>query len=484
MLKKILIAAGALAGLILVIIVAAGIVIMLVVDKAFVELKLSQALNRQVRIEKIGVNIFSVVSGIEISKMTVSNFKTPLELATLQDKPVAANDVFAGLEALRFKIRILPLLQKQFELDELVLHRPVINLTRSKQGVLNIEDLIVAPKKPEKDQRATTKKQDGTAPEQARSLTADNLPVAVAVREIGIKDGTINYYDDAFDQKIQIYRLTALGYDINVDSRDLANKDEVKLKVMLGIKTVGQLHTGSVQGFDITFDAAGKMIPFDIKTRQLDPEIMLHAAVPDGQLSGLQIFNAVAALPLLGDYLGEHISFLKGKQEWKNSKTSFVDLRYKAGKAEISNGNLDLREAKLLFAGTVDTDSKALDATLDVVLKKEINASVKDALAKKIAAGIKKPAVKKYVAVDKLAETALQPLFNKDGFIAVKVKAGGTTAQTDMKIVAPQLDSVAGIVKKAAGDVLLEAGRAAGEKILEEEKNKLLDNTLNLLKKK
>ncbi len=146
MLKKILIAIGLLIAAIVIIIVAAGIIIMRVVDKPFIESRISQALNRQVKIEKIDVSIFSLVSGIEIKKMVISNFKTPPELAALKDKPMEAGDVFVDMEALHFKVRFLPLVRKQFELDELVLYSPVIHLARSKQGVLNCDDLIKSKK--------------------------------------------------------------------------------------------------------------------------------------------------------------------------------------------------------------------------------------------------------------------------------------------------------------------------------------------------
>ncbi len=486
--KKILIAIGAAIAAIIIFIAAAGIILVLIVDKSFIESRISQALHRQVEIEKIDVSIFSFVSGIEIKKMVISNFKTAPQLAALQGKPVAADDVFAGMESLRFKVKFLPLFKKQLELKELVLSRPLINLTRSKQGVLNCDDIIGAKKQPTAEppskQIDLKKKVNEGHVEPAKPITADNIPVAIAVGEIGIKDGTVNYYDGEFDQKFQVYNLTTLAYDINIDPKDLARKDEVKLKIALGLKTVGPIKTGSVQSFDLTVDATGRVIPFDIKTRQLEPEIILHVAFPDGQISGLQIFNSVAAIPLLGDYLGEHISFLKGKQEWKKSKTSFVDLRYKSGRADISNGNLDLQEAKLLFAGTVNTDSKALDMNLGMVMKKEINNSVKTILAKKIDAGMRSPEVKKYVTADKLAEAALQPLLNKDGLIELKFKAGGTTKKTDVKIVQPQLDSVDGIVKKAAGNVLLETGKGAAKKLIGEEQNKIIDSTLDLLKKK
>ncbi len=290
MFKKILITIGSLIAAILILVVIAGIIIMIKVDKAFIASQISQALHRQVYIEKIDVSIFSIVSGIDIKKVAISNFKTPSELAALQGKPVPANDLFTGMEALRFKIRFLPLLRKQFDLKELVLYSPIINLTKSKQGVLNCDDLI-KPKKQSADKKAEVK-------EPAKPITADDIPVGITVGEIGIKNGTINYYDGEYDQRFQVYKLTTLAYDINIDPKELEKKDEIKLKLALGLKTVGAMKTGSVQSFDITLDATGKVIPFDVKTRHLDPEVILHIAIPDGEITGLQIFNSVATIPL------------------------------------------------------------------------------------------------------------------------------------------------------------------------------------------
>jgi hypothetical protein len=109
---------------------------------------------------------------------------------------------------------------------------------------------------------------------------------------------------------------------------------------------------------------------------------------------------------------------------------------------------------------------------------------VKAALAKKIDAAIRSDEVKKYVTADKLAAAVLQPLLNKDGLIDLKLKAGGTAKKTDVKIVQPQLDSVDVIIKKAAGNVLLETGKSAVKKILGDDQNKILENALDLLNKK
>ena len=469
MFKKIIIAIGSLIAAIVILIIIAGIIIIIKVDKEVISSQMSRALNRQVYIEKIDVSIFSIVSGIEIKNATVSNFKTPQQLSVLQGKPVAVNDVFTGMESMNFKIRFLPLLKRQLDLKEIVLYKPVINLSRSKQGVLNIEDLL----KPGKKEPQEKNKEEVKPP--AKQLSADDLPIAITVGEIGIKNGTINYYDGQTEQKFQVYKLTTQAYDINIDPKELEKKDEIKLKIGMGLKTVGPMKTGSVQNFDLTFDATGKVIPFDIKTRLLEPEVLLHIAIPDGEVTGLQIFNSVAAIPILGDYLGQYISFLKGKQEWKDSKDAGVDLRYKAGNARLSNGKLDLKEAKFLFDGKVNTDSKALDMNLNMVMKEEISEKVKTALAKKIEAAIKSPEVKKYTDSGKLAETAMQPLLNKEGMIDMKFNVGGTTRKTSVKLVQPQLDSLGSIIKNSAGGVLTEAGKSAGKQLLEGAQKKALE---------
>jgi uncharacterized protein involved in outer membrane biogenesis len=120
MFKKLLIAIGVIITIIAVLIIVAGFIVYTKVDKTFVSSHISKALNRQVYIEKIDINIFSILSGIEIKNVVISNFKAPQQLENLQGKPVVT-DIFAGMESLRFKVKILPLFKKQVELKELVL---------------------------------------------------------------------------------------------------------------------------------------------------------------------------------------------------------------------------------------------------------------------------------------------------------------------------------------------------------------------------
>lgn len=477
MFKKLLIAVGAVVAVVVVLVIAAGVIVCMKVNKVFISSRVAQVLNRQVTIESIDAGIFSVLSGIEIKNVAISNFKTPQELESLQGKPVAAGDVFTSMEALRFKVRILPLFKRQVELKELVLYSPVINLSKNKKGVMNIDDLIKSRKPADKDKEQKDR-------EPAKPISADDIPVAIAVGEIGMKNGTINYDDAEFGQKFQIYKLTTLAYDISIDPKDLAKKDEVKLKLGMGIKTVGAVKTGSVQSFDVTINASGKVIPFDVQTRLLKPEAVLHIAVPDGEITGLQIFNAIAAIPVLGDYLGKNLSFLKEKQQWKGASQNGLDLRYKAAKAEITNGRLDLKDANFLFGGGMNTDTKAIDLNLGAVMKKEINEAVKAALAIKIESVIKSPEVKKYADSGNLAGIAMRPLLDKDGRIALKAKVGGTTKKPEVKLTQPQLESLGKFVQDNAGSMAVEAGKGAAKKLLKGDQQKVLEDVEGLFKRK
>ena len=125
--KKILKWLGIVIGAVFALIIIASIVIMIIVDKQMIEDQMEKALNRQVAIEDIDVGIFSVVSGIEVKGVQISNFKTPKQLEKLKDKPVPKSDLFVGLKAFVFKLKFMPLLSGNVELRELMLYEPVIN---------------------------------------------------------------------------------------------------------------------------------------------------------------------------------------------------------------------------------------------------------------------------------------------------------------------------------------------------------------------
>ncbi len=474
MVKKILKILGGLVAFIMLLVVAASVAIILIVNKELVQNQMIKALNRHVQIQDIDVGILSVVSGIEVKKVAISNYKTEKQLEALKGKPVLANDMFVSMEALRLKLKFLPLLKKQFQLKECVLYTPVVNVAKSKGGAFNFDDLTRPKKMTREEQEELAKKKAEEAREPKKPLTADDIPVAINIGEVGFRNGTVNYYDGKLDQRFQIYKMTALVSNITIDPKDLNKKDNAKIMLNLGIRTVGPVKSGSVESFDITLDVNGKVRPFDLKTRKLDPEVSIHAGSPEGVITGLQIFNTIAGNNVLGKYIGDSLNFLKGKQSWKGSKLAYVDVWYKNNLAKLSNGNLKLKECRLLFDGAYNTASKGLDVNLELELLKERNSAVKVGIRKQVESGLKKLGAKKYADPDKIAETAMKPLLNKNGMVYLKFKVAGTTGKPTATLTHPALGSLDGIIKQVAGDVLMEAGKEAGKKVIEDGGKQLL----------
>jgi hypothetical protein len=117
MIKKILKWFGIVIGAIIVLIIAASVVLMLIVDEKMIASQMENALNRHVTIKKLSVGAFAVASGIEVREVRISNYKTKKELAVLKDKPVPENDLFVGLKAFNFKIKLIKILRIKFFLD-------------------------------------------------------------------------------------------------------------------------------------------------------------------------------------------------------------------------------------------------------------------------------------------------------------------------------------------------------------------------------
>ena len=82
--KKVLKLIKWLSVVVLVVFIAATVAIMVLVDKELVQEQMQNALNRQVTIKDINIGVFSVVSGIEVNEVKISNFKPEKQLKALR----------------------------------------------------------------------------------------------------------------------------------------------------------------------------------------------------------------------------------------------------------------------------------------------------------------------------------------------------------------------------------------------------------------
>lgn len=457
-------------GGIVVIIIVAGIVAMIIIDKPFIENQMEKNLHRQVRIGDVSGGLFSTVSGFTVKDIKISNYKSEKEIASLKGKPVADGDIFASMKSFNFKVSFPPLLTGKVVLKELMLYEPQINIVRYKSGTFNFSDLLVTkPLTPE--EKAELEKQmreEAAKPkEEPKPVQADDIPVAINVGSVGMDNGNINFNDMTSGQKLNIYRVTAKVHDIRIDPKNLTVDDNISLKIFAGIKTMSRPESGSVQSFDITFDATGSITPFDKKTRILDPEANIKAGSPSGNVTGLQVFNEMINVEQLAKYSGK-FDFLKKEITWKNG---FVNIHYKDNIATLSEGKFANDDYSMSFGGKVNVGSMGLDLNSDMTLAKKNTDKVK-AQTSKLAVKVIQGKAKNFLKPDAVADAAVKPMLNTNGEIFLKYAIKGTASKPDVKLIQPKLGSLSDIVKDAMKDAAGNVADAAKEKAKDAAKDK------------
>ncbi|MCU0846522.1 MAG: AsmA family protein [Spirochaetes bacterium] len=471
MVKKILKIAGIAVASIVAIIVILSVVIMIVVDKKLVADQVKKALNRQVVIGDVSIGIFAIISGIHVKDVQISNFKTEQQLKALEGKPIAKGDLFVSVKDIALNFKFLPLLQKRFELKKFILHGPTINIVRSDKGTFNFDDLLQPKKLTPEEKAEEEKKKAEEAKEGKKPFTADDIPIAVTVGEAGIDGGTVTYTDQKFAQTFQVYNLTAKVHSIEIDPKELDKKNNVKIYINMGIKTVGAMKTGTVNAFDLGFKATGNAKPFDLKTKKIDPEVSIEVKLPYGNFNGLKLFEKLASLGKLTQLFGG-LPFMKGNVQWKDSP-AHVDAWYKAGLVKLSNGDLKNSDFTMNFSGEANTNVKTMNMKIDMVLSDKRSGAIKNGIKKNVEAGLRKLGAKKYVKADKAADNAVRPLLNKNGKVYFTISAVGPFSDPNVNIVQPQIASLDEIIKSVAGDVAKGAVMDAGGKLLKDAGKKI-----------
>jgi len=165
--KKILIITASLLALLL---IAATIAVHLYLTddriKALVIPPAEEALGRKVEIGGVSVSIFS---GIEIRDLSVAE--------------AGEKNVFARIDSFVLKYRLLPLLHKRIEIEQVVLKKPMVRISRDEKGRFNFESLALLTESPEKKAKPAANPKPG-----GKSAA---MPLAVSVDRLAVEGGRI-----------------------------------------------------------------------------------------------------------------------------------------------------------------------------------------------------------------------------------------------------------------------------------------------------
>ncbi len=201
-----------LVALVLVVVIAAVLILSLYFDPNDYKDQLAEAVQKQtgrrVAIEgDIGLSVFPWL-GIDVGRLELGN------------APGFEEPVFASTERVQIRVKLLPLLKKQLQMDTVTLHGLRLKLARDEQGRGNWEDLArsgAAETKPPEDPQATPQ-------------TSSELPLAsLAIGGLDVRQAHVEWVDAQAGQK---YTLDDLALNTNA----IASGRPVKLDLKFGVR--------------------------------------------------------------------------------------------------------------------------------------------------------------------------------------------------------------------------------------------------------
>ncbi len=304
-------------------------------------------------------------------------------------------EVFAAMDGLNAKIKLLPLLSKRVEIKAFVLKNPVINLQKKADGTAN---WIIGSKA---DSPEPTPTEDtGPFKRDGRYATIDP-----AIGLFAIENGTVTYRDAATDTSYDLkeanlsLKLPSLSKPVNVKGDVIFGGEPLTLNVSLD--TPRKFLNGDAAPVSAAIKTAfadiaakgtflaSEAIAFDLNIEgDISDVAALAAYIP----SGIPLASIAKTVSLKGNYIYDGVTF-SAKGANISAKGPALDAAY-TGDAVLAdtpvlNGsvNVDVRDVPLL-AGLLQQDMAGIDLAKTLTLSADMSAQGKGFSAKNVKAAM------------------------------------------------------------------------------------------------
>lgn len=396
--KKIGYGIGAVIASILLIVIIALVFAGSFITPSFLVKQIESAINVRAHVESVNINLFNVLSGIEIEGIIlaprdeVANKGTPLDERKSKPKGLIQ------LGKADVKISFLALLTKTLKVNKIVLKQPVISLTMNEDGGNNLTSLFKTPKivdgekNPALSAEAIAEKKkeaEEEAKEKASSppsgpFSIKDIPIALKMGLVGIQEGNIQVNMRKTGQQIQIQKLDLELKDIDIDGSDLESHNSIDVNFDADVTIIGRNKKETAK---FILETDGKVVPFVVKTGLVNPKVMYEVTMKeDSFVSGFAAFDAIAGeLPMMNqaglklDKLKEKAELKKDvsfKVEYSNGKVTFLDeptfptknydLQIRKGSYIVATTNFHEMKMGMLYD---EDESKKSLASLDEKIK-------------------------------------------------------------------------------------------------------------------
>lgn len=199
---------------------------------------IEEALNRRIILKDIRLTIWPRIGG------RVAGF-------TVQDDPAFGVSPFASLTSLDVGIKLMPLLSKKIEVEEITLRDPLITVIKNRKGEMNLS--TIGPKA-----RAKLSSEQPEAPSQPTGNPLQVLAL-LAVDRVSITGGTITYRDESTSKPME-YQVNDL--QVLLKSVHLGETPTLHLAMTVQPHNIPVKLDGSFGPLVDTFDL--KQFAFDI----------------------------------------------------------------------------------------------------------------------------------------------------------------------------------------------------------------------------
>ena len=277
-----------LVGLLIGLFILAVIAVMVFIDpndyREQIADKVQQETGRELRIDgEISFSFFPWL-GLELGQLELGN------------APGFADEPFAGIRRADLRVRLLPLLRMQAEVDTVALHGLTLNLHRLADGRSNWDDLAGEPSEPSETAAPSEPKQATTSPEQ--------ILEGLAIGGIEILDANVRWQDDMADQtailsdfnlrtgQISLHRAIPLEMDARIALNEPELEARFKLDTRIGLDLANQRYRLDATRLEV--DAKSALIPGEQLQLRLAADLAADLKQQTATVQGL-VLNALGA---------------------------------------------------------------------------------------------------------------------------------------------------------------------------------------------
>lgn len=424
-------------GILIALLVLTGIAVLIVVltiDKEWIEARLQKDLSRRVMIGKLKTRIFSPISGFQVEDLKISNRLSHQELARMGEIPGDRLFIQARLGTMKFSL--LPLLQRKLEIKEITLHKPFLHIMRYRDGSYNFSDLT--------DDEESFFRQ-------------------VSISALTIEDGRLAFTDMGTKNR---FTLNDFSLNSKKPGRAIGKAQQEQLDVTSTfIFKARQLRSASfARSVDIDFRINGTVQSLVIPD---SPALIFNLTIQTlaGTIQGFKIMEKINSLPAVREYLGG-LNFLSKNFTWKKGS---VHIGFDGKTIHVSHGEIRALKHSLQYDGQFWPHSGLMSLKAQLLLPATYKETIRNHLLTKINQVI--PArMKRSINQAELVDRLIAPIINQKGEVILVFALRGTPGRPDVTLVRPRLKQFSRVLL----DLIREKVSSQGKSLLDRLMDKVL----------